>query len=185
LGHGWYRARVDLGAQIAERFFRALAGLSRDEFRELLRGLHVIASYPSAEADAEGMTAFHTAERRSPFLPADEETHHQLILPVAKRGSNAFGMMITMGRASNNDLVVPCSRVSKFHAYLRQEASGAWMLHDAGATNGTSVDGKLLEPRASVAIVPGTHIELGGSALLEVVDEEGLFVRAQEWLSSH
>src|SRR5262245_52871916 len=55
-----------------------------------------------------------------------------------REGANPFAAMVTIGRASNNDVVLEDPGVSKFHAYVR--ASGAeWLITDAGSLNGTFV----------------------------------------------
>ena len=75
-------------------------------------------------------------------------TSRDLVLsPVSKRGdANAFGMMITLGRTSNNDLVVRNLNVSKVHAYFRR-LGGEWLVNDGGSTNGTFHQGTRLTPR--------------------------------------
>lgn len=49
---------------------------------------------------------------------------------------------ITIGRMSNNDVVLPDANVSRTHAELKQR-DGGWILVDLGSTNGTTVNGKL------------------------------------------
>ncbi len=84
----------------------------------------------------------------------------QGIIHVAKdSASNAFGMMITMGRAKNNDLVIPDKRVSKFHAYFRQ-VGDAWMCTDANSTNGTKINGVELAAERSFQLHSGGVILL-------------------------
>ena len=68
-----------------------------------------------------------------------------LIAPLMKR-ANSFGM-VTVGRAINNDIVLPYEDISKCHAFFVSKPEG-WSLMDAGSTNGTFVRGKKLEPRA-------------------------------------
>jgi hypothetical protein len=88
-----------------------------------------------------------------------EDDEGQLLAVEKRAGSNAFGMMITMGRAPNNDLVIPDQRVSKFHAYFRQDGSD-WSIVDANSRNGTSVDGAKLAPQAAVPVASGAEILL-------------------------
>ncbi|HZU99743.1 MAG TPA: FHA domain-containing protein, partial [Planctomycetota bacterium] len=58
---------------------------------------------------------------------------------LAKSHRNPFSGMITIGRASNNDIQLLVSSVSKFHASFAFLA-GAWTIADQNATNGTFVD---------------------------------------------
>jgi hypothetical protein len=72
---------------------------------------------------------------KSSHLTADP-----LDLPVYQvrkiEGRNVFGMMVTVGRAANNDIQIEATSVSKFHAYL-EERDGTWYVKDANSSNGT------------------------------------------------
>lgn len=78
-------------------------------------------------------------------------------------GSNAFASMITIGRAKNNDLVLPALAVSKFHAYVLVPRDGSPpLLTDAGSSNGTRVNGVQLVPKVDrKPLLPGTTVEFG------------------------
>lgn len=78
-----------------------------------------------------------------------------------RKGANAFTWMVTIGRAQNNDIVIPASDVSKFHASLREAEGGAWEITDAGSTYGTALDGAKIESKAPAELAPGAAIELG------------------------
>lgn len=80
-----------------------------------------------------------------------ERRRVDLFYPLVKRpGSNVFASMITLGRASNNDIVIEGEGISKFHAYFI-ESGDEWLLVDAGSSFGTFVDHKKLEPRTERA----------------------------------
>lgn len=99
------------------------------------------------------------------------------VLVIEKRpGSNAFTDMVTIGRASNNDLVLPDPSISKFHCYVRRLDAG-WVLTDARSTNGVVVNGAQLPPAGSFGLVPGTRVFLGGSFVLEFADARSLWQR--------
>lgn len=87
------------------------------------------------------------------------EAAHLLVLPVRKRQS-LFPEMITVGRTSNNDLVINDATVSKFHAFFRQ-TDDKWELADVGSRNGTKVMGRALAARQPVSIGPGTRVRFG------------------------
>lgn len=65
--------------------------------------------------------------------------------------------VVTVGRADDNDLVVPDPEVSRHHARLVLGAAG-WVVSDLGSTNGTWVNGEAVE-RAPVA--PGDVVAFG------------------------
>lgn len=115
-------------------------------------------SMPAAQLEAKG---------RSPYAVAS----------LSKRpGANPFGLMVTIGRAQNNDVVLNHGSVSKFHAYLRRIGE-SWLLSDAGSTNGTGVDGVPLARERSVPLKSGAKILLGGEVQLELLAPEDLHAR--------
>lgn len=67
-----------------------------------------------------------------------------------------------IGRLADNDIVLNDKRVSRHHAEVIQQ-SGRWVVRDAGSTNGTAVNGKMIK---EAALKPGDRVSLGG---LEVV----------------
>ena len=97
------------------------------------------------------------------------------IFPFKKRsGSNAFGLMITVGRAANNDIVLVDQQVSKFHASFSKNVQGQWTITDA-SSNGTWVDGTRLEPRVARPLTAGASIDLARAALLLFTPPERMF----------
>lgn len=98
------------------------------------------------------------------------------VFPLRRRGVHEFDF-VTLGRTSNNDLVVDSERVSKCHMIFR-ERGGNWQLTDTGSTNGTRVDGQPLEPRRPVPLTDDTTIEIG-----QVMT--ATFLTASEFYSRH
>jgi len=95
------------------------------------------------------------------------------VLPVRKVHTT-FPSMITVGRARNNDIVVPDALVSKFHAFFRQ-VEGEWMLADAGSANGTKIGDLELPPKGAPERVRlGDRVSFGVSAF-RFVDAAGLW----------
>ena len=72
------------------------------------------------------------------------------------------GEMTSIGRASNNDIVVEESGVSRRHAAIRNDPSGFWIM-DLGSRNGTFVNGEQIEGEG-VRLHDMDRIELGGIA---------------------
>jgi pSer/pThr/pTyr-binding forkhead associated (FHA) protein len=81
---------------------------------------------------------------------------------IKKRpGVNAFDMMVTIGRARNNDIEIRSQDVSKFHAYV-MFTNGEASITDAGSTYGTFVKGKQLKAREDrERLNPGDEVRLG------------------------
>lgn len=105
----------------------------------------------------------------TPASPAREVVVH----PVAKRPGvlSPFPTMVTLGRAANNDIVMPSPGVSTFHAYLAQEA-GAWVLRDADSTHGTFVGEARISAPTPLAPEAGLRF---GEVRARFVDTAGLY----------
>jgi pSer/pThr/pTyr-binding forkhead associated (FHA) protein len=94
-----------------------------------------------------------------PFVEADETTFltnvggkgtgttYSVGTVLKRQGSNVFESMITIGRAKNNDIIIPATVVSKFHAYVMLGPTGPNVV-DAGSSNGTFVDAQRLSARS-------------------------------------
>lgn len=52
------------------------------------------------------------------------------------------GESFTVGRAPDNDMVIPDPRVSSHHLILKRSQSGNFIVNDLGATNPTRVNGR-------------------------------------------
>ncbi|MFG3494013.1 FHA domain-containing protein [Streptomyces sp. NPDC047928] len=68
---------------------------------------------------------------------------------------------VTLGRNSDNDVVITRENVSRFHAEVRREGHG-FVLYDSGSSNGTMVNGQRV---TSHVLQPGDLIEIGGETL--------------------
>ena len=72
------------------------------------------------------------------------------------------GALLTIGRGSDNGLVIHDSRISRHHARL-QARRGTLVLTDLGSTNGSRVNGV---PVQEVVLGEGDRIELGDTVLV-------------------
>lgn len=130
-----------------------------------------------SESWDEGGSNFETTCHNLSLLSRPVEL---VVVPVAKRaGANFFASMITIGRAPNNDVVIPHPAVSKFHAYLSEE-SGGYRVCDGGSANGTVVDGVSLGANQSAPLCSGSEIVLGGGVRARFLDPADLFEFLQE-----
>jgi hypothetical protein len=69
--------------------------------------------------------------------------------------------VVTIGRALENDVVIPDTRVSRFHAEIRRDAD-RYLLTDLGSTNGTEVGQRSID---RCGLRDGDAISLGGYRL--------------------
>ncbi len=105
-----------------------------------------------AGGDDDITTSFSTMVMSSDMVLAAMESAgvdtDKAVYRLVKAGSNAFRGMITVGRTTNNDIVIDSKAVSKFHAYFSlNPTTGACAVTDAASTNGTFVNGTKLTPR--------------------------------------
>lgn len=79
-----------------------------------------------------------------------------------QREVDVDGALLTIGRGSDNGLVIHDSRISRHHARL-QARRGTLVLTDLGSTNGSRVNGV---PVQEVVLGEGDRIELGDTVLV-------------------
>ncbi len=158
-------------------FLKQHQGLSREQFLARVRVPHVLLDRgrPTREA------SFLTVKLDKDALDRVERPGEEHLAPVEKRadGKNAFAMMITVGRAANNDIVIPDGRVSKFHAYFRQQGAD-WLICDANSRNGTFVDGQAVPQQGGAPVRPGARIRLAKSLELVFYDPPALFEKLRQ-----
>ncbi|MBX3467548.1 MAG: FHA domain-containing protein [Planctomycetes bacterium] len=139
-----------------EPFASALGGLPREAFlARIVDPVLLVTRAPRAVGDAS--SEFSTLILR-PAAP--RSGGEALLVPVIKRaGANPFGMMVTVGRAGNNDLVLTDPSVSKLQCYFHRY-DGRWRLSDPGSTNGTFVDGARLRRGEGVLLRPRARVQV-------------------------
>jgi hypothetical protein len=80
--------------------------------------------------------------------------------PLRKRPGNVFPDTIFVGRATNNDVCIPHTSVSKLHARVRNGVYGL-ILQDAGSSNGTMLNGDALVTGVDVSVSHGDLVRFG------------------------
>jgi hypothetical protein len=101
-----------------------------------------------------------------------------LIVFAVRRNGHSAGHLITMGRAPENDVVVPDTSISRFHAYVKEGANHQWLIQDAGSTNGTTVNGHSVPRQGS-----GSPVELSSGDDVRLGQVELTFLDADALLS--
>src|SRR3954447_9125196 len=131
-----------------QKYVSRMGGRSRDEFvAEVKVPLLVQLTEPETAGKQESsVPRFGTMSMNKENLVFAEAG--LCVFPLRKQATNAFAMMVTVGRAANNDIVFPYDGISKFHAYFTKAPDGAWTLADAKSTNGTFLEGKRLAAEA-------------------------------------
>jgi hypothetical protein len=177
-------------AEYAEAVRRSCQGMTREAFEKryphpwLLREL--TADERQALHDAGPQAPRSTTFRTVPLYTHSatgglrmatqllRDPYRFAVLPVAKRGLSLWSARVLVGRALSNDIILASSSVSKLHAHLRREADGAWRVYDMDSANGTSVDGRRLEPGDA-----GGATVKGGS-LVQFGDQKCEFIQCGE-----
>ena len=72
--------------------------------------------------------------------------------------------VLTIGKGSQNDIVLADDSISTSHARL-EYATGYWRLTDLGSTNGTYVDNARLAPNVPTPVTYGAQVRFGGVRL--------------------
>lgn len=157
-----------------QTFLQGHGSLSRDQFLNQIDVPHVLVTQTAVAPNA----GFQTVKFTKDAISASGERKGAMVLAVRKRpDANAFGMMITIGRAANNDLVIEHQKISKFHAYFR-EAGTEWRICDANSRNGTEVGEIPVEPgQEGLPLYSGSRIRLGKAVSLVFLTPADLYTR--------
>lgn len=97
--------------------------------------------------------------------PLEERAHSRaqtalLLLDGRRLVVGAAG--VTLGRSRECDIVLEDPNVSRKHAEVRPRG-GSWVVADLGSTNGSRLNGRLIE--GSEVVKPGDEIEVGSTHL--------------------
>jgi hypothetical protein len=168
-------ARMQRGSGVPIRELRGDAkALAREEFEErhgraflLLSAVELTAGRPSiTEVRLDGDSK----------ARAESTASLSLVVFAVRRSDQSASHLITVGRAPDNDVVVPDVSISRFHAFLKEGGAGYWVMQDAGSTNGTTVNGHSV-PRQGhgppVELSSGDDVRLG-QVELTFLDGEAL-----------
>jgi hypothetical protein len=130
------------------------------------------------ECHGSGFLLLTAAELNEPAGPASTEVHlvgvdepasertaslSLLAYPLRRTGRSA-GHLVTVGRTSNNDVVIPDLSVSRFHAFVKPVGDGRFQIQDANSTNGTTVNGTSVPAQGhglAVDLKSGDNVRLG------------------------
>ncbi len=151
------------------------SGVPLEDFREAARTMPleefvdrhgsaflVLSRSDLAVPEGPGATVVELPESAGPASEAPG-AESPLAHPVCRTG-RSVGHLISLGRTSNNDVVIPDSSVSRFHAYFKDGADGRFQIQDAGSTNGTEVNGARVPVRGEgppVSLKSGDHVVIG------------------------
>ena len=90
----------------------------------------------------------------------DMDTSRDLLFTIEKSQRNVFAAMVTVGRATNNDIIINHPSVSKMHAYFKKGTEN-YTITDFGSKNGTYVKEWRLPVKEAQSIENGLVIRFG------------------------
>lgn len=138
-------------------------------------GLYLLGFYPQADEDEPEACILTSHGRPWPATqgrrvakpaqepPEQEEMrrlHGIFLLRIGKSYRNPWKGRISVGRTSNNDLVLRHPSVSKLHAHFVLEST-TLQLADVGSSNGTCKNGHKLPPGELRAVTSGDVLHFG------------------------
>ena len=108
-------------------------------------------------------------------LPHSTEAYRPSVLrytTLERRESEWGSLWLSIGRTSDNDVVVNDYAVSRQHARFRRVEGAGFAIEDLDSVNGTALDGKWLKPRESTFLRSGQSLRFGrlGFTFLEPPD---------------
>ena len=124
--------------------------LSKEEF---------LAAHPT---DAFVVSTFALTESGYATAGGPEEGQTVTVVPIRKaKGSEVLPNLITVGRASANDVQLRAGSVSKFHACLQRDDEGNWRVVDSNSTFGTYLGEVKLGPGTRGLVNSGDRLRMG------------------------
>jgi hypothetical protein len=138
--------------------------LTRDAFASRYQHPFLLLRGGLAEED-DGL-GFHT--RVSTDREVAEVEHGSQVIAIVKQPNNPFQDRVSIGRATNCDIVLADVSISKLHAHFMEIGPSEAELVDRGSANGTTLNGILLKAEP-VHVTSGDAIVFG-SVKVEFAD---------------
>jgi len=105
--------------------------------------------------------------------PLPSELGDYDVIAVLKALHNPWPDRISVGRAHNNDVVLPDHSISKLHAHFLPQSNGTMLLTDVGSSNGTRVNSSTVA-QEPMPIQSGDAVTFG-AVTLTFLDAGGLY----------
>ncbi len=147
--------------------------VGNDEFRFYAQQLPPLPSRPSPMPPKGAEQRLNVTLHGVPATPVPFPAAVQAPTPLASllvRSGTLRGKriqirtpVVNIGRADYNDIVLPDPSVSTAHAKL-QRREGIWIIVDLGSTNGTTVDGEVVQEE--MPLTPGATLRVGEVTLM-------------------
>ena len=165
------------------QFHQKYGGLEKEAFLSKIKSPFLVVELDAKDRskDSRFKTLDNPGEKERPTSQVyrkqrPREVREFLAIPLVKTDRNTFHNMITLGRASNNDVVIPHASVSKLHAIFRVDPKTHKVsVSDAGSSFGTTLKGKKLEKGVSVDLESGDSMRLADSVQTTLLATEDFY----------
>lgn len=150
--------------QKIESFLKGARELTPDDFGEHYGSGFLLLTATGLKHDGGKSSTEMTLLDDDPGDAAERTAGVSILVFPIRPASGIHTHMVTVGRTSKNDVVVPDISISRFHAYFKQKADGVWQVLDAGSTNGTMVNGFSVPAKgagAPIDLKAGDSVRLG------------------------
>ncbi|KAI9096052.1 hypothetical protein DFS34DRAFT_151005 [Phlyctochytrium arcticum] len=129
--------------------------------------------HPTSNPPAHDMLIMHTSHRRT--VVSD---HNARLIYVTKFGGKTefplFGEETTLGRKDDNNIALPCAKISKYHAVIKRGENG-YFIRDRNSSNGIKINDKLI-PNTPQLLHDSDKLDIGSFTLFfqdEFSSEDG------------
>ena len=145
-------------------FIESYGNLDRNVFLTRFDNPFLVINIPvtaGSSVDTSALGASPKADNRTVLSEEKRKTGSLLtvVAEVAKSDQDATGGLITVGRAQENDMVLPNRSISRHHAnFYIDRNSGSASIEEVGSSYGTVVDGQPLAPGKTLPLKGGTTI---------------------------
>lgn len=151
--------------QTLDNFVAAAVSQSQEQFARQFPNPYLLLklNQVSAEPDEWSFQTRILVARKhdgTPALLKEDATLYRLFALV-KGPTNPWPERISIGRARNNDVVLPDNSVSKLHCHYTWATGGKNFLTDTGSRNGTFVGTTRLEANARSTVNIGDSVTFG------------------------
>lgn len=175
--------------QPLNKFHRKYGSLDKGSFLEVFRLPFLVFTLPSDKTLPEifpSESAFPVARQATRFFDHDPAERSRLIVAcLEKSARNQDRRGITIGRACDNDIVIPHESVSKHHALIRVGPLGVpRLLYDDGSRFGTVARSRKLADGRFHTLRSGDTVVLGEAVFgryLSAFDFFDYMVRRDPW----